>query len=143
MPPTGPRPYRSLIPYPAPPRPPFNIYGTTEGLWGVDCEHHEGIHFFEDMTLLENVDADNRSVPPGEPGARLLLTGLHNLVQPIIRLEVSDVVTLDPDPCPCGRTLVRTRAIEGRGDDVLRLPARAPRRGGADVGGPSRARSTP
>ena len=36
---------------------PFNIYATTEGLWGIDCEHHEGIHLFEDVTLFENVDA--------------------------------------------------------------------------------------
>jgi len=70
------------------------------------------------------VDEDGRPVPQGEPGARLLITGLYNMVQPIIRLEVSDVVALDPEPCPCVRTLVRTRTIEGRTDDVLRLPAR-------------------
>jgi phenylacetate-CoA ligase len=34
------------------------------------------------------------------------------------------VVTLDPDPCPCGRPLVRARAIHGRSDDVLSLPGR-------------------
>jgi phenylacetate-coenzyme A ligase PaaK-like adenylate-forming protein len=45
-------------------------------------------------------------------------------VQPIIRLEVTDVFTIDPEPCGCGRTLVRARAIEGRSDDVLKLPAR-------------------
>ena len=70
------------------------------------------------------MDEDGRPVPPGEPGARLLITGLYNMVQPIIRLEVSDVMALDPEPCPCGRTLVRTRAIEGRRDDVLQLPGR-------------------
>jgi phenylacetate-CoA ligase len=103
---------------------PFDHYGTTEGLWGCECEHHRGIHLFEDFTLLENVDDAGRPVPVGEPGTRLLVTSLHNLVQPIIRLELSDAVTLDPEPCPCGRTLVRTRAIEGRTDDVLYLPAR-------------------
>jgi putative adenylate-forming enzyme len=104
---------------------PFDIYATTEGLWGMDCERHEGTHLFEDVTLVENVDAENDPVPPGEPGAKLLVTFLHNLVQPIIRLEVSDVLAVDPEPCPCGRTLIRTRAIEGRDDDVLRLPARS------------------
>lgn len=103
---------------------PFDHYATTEGLWGCECERHEGIHLFEDMTLVENVDEEGRPVPPGEPGARLLVTGLDNLVQPIIRLEVADVVTLDPEPCPCGRTLVRTLTIEGRSDDVLDLPCR-------------------
>ena len=101
---------------------PFDFYGTTEGLWGCGCEHHDGIHLFEDLVLVENVDEGDRPVPPGEPGARLLVTSLHNLVQPVIRLEIPDILTLDPEPCPCGRTLVRTRAIEGRSDDVLEIP---------------------
>jgi len=102
---------------------PFNAYGCTEGLWGSECEHHQGIHLFEDTTLVENVDADGQPVPAGEPGARLLVTNLSNLVQPLLRLEVTDLVTLDPDPCPCGRVLVRASAIHGRSDDVLSLPA--------------------
>ena len=100
----------------------FNAYGCTEGLWGSECEHHQCIHLFEDTTLVENVDADGHPVPTGQPGARLLVTNLHNLVQPLLRLEVTDLVTLDPDPCPCGRTLIRAAAIHGRSDDVLSLP---------------------
>jgi putative adenylate-forming enzyme len=103
---------------------PFDAYGCTEGLWGAECEHHQGIHLFEDRTLVENVDADGQPVPAGQPGSRLLVTNLSNLVQPLLRLEVTDLVTLDPDPCPCGRTLVRASAIHGRSDDVLSLPAR-------------------
>jgi phenylacetate-CoA ligase len=102
---------------------PFNIYATTEGLWGMDCELHEGIHLFEDVTLFENVDESGSPVTLGEPGAKLLVTFLYNLVQPIMRLEVSDVVTVDPEPYPCGRTLIRAREIEGRAHDVLHLPA--------------------
>ena len=103
---------------------PFDAYGCTEGLWGAECEHHQGIHLFEDRTLVENVDADGQPVPAGEPGSRLLVTNLYNLVQPLLRLEVTDLVTLDPDPCPCGRSLVRAAAIHGRSDDLLSLPAR-------------------
>jgi phenylacetate-coenzyme A ligase PaaK-like adenylate-forming protein len=103
---------------------PFNAYGCTEGLWGSECEHHQGIHLFEDFTLVENVDPDGHPVPAGEPGARLLVTNLSNLVQPLLRLEVTDLVTLDPDPCRCGRVLVRASAIHGRSDDILSLPAR-------------------
>jgi phenylacetate-CoA ligase len=103
---------------------PFNAYGSTEGLWGSECEHHQGIHLFEDATLVENVDAAGQPVPAGQPGARLLVTNLYNLVQPLLRLEVTDLVTLDPDPCRCGRTLVRASAIHGRSDDILSLPAR-------------------
>jgi phenylacetate-CoA ligase len=102
---------------------PFDVYGSTEGLFGSECQQHQGIHLFEDTTLVENLDADGRPVPAGQPGARLLVTNLYNLVQPLLRLEVTDLVTLDPDPCPCGRTLIRVRAIHGRSDDVLSLPA--------------------
>jgi phenylacetate-CoA ligase len=104
--------------------PPFNAYGTTEGLWGSECEHHQGIHLFEDTTLVENVDPNGHPVPAGQPGARLLVTNLYNRVQPLLRLEVTDLVTLDPDPCRCGRVLVRASAIHGRSDDVLSLAAR-------------------
>jgi phenylacetate-CoA ligase len=103
---------------------PFDVYGSTEGLFGSECEHHQGIHLFEDTTLVENVDGDGQPVPAGQPGARLLVTNLYNLVQPLLRLEVTDLVTLDPDPCPCGRIPVRASAIHGRSDDVLSLPAR-------------------
>ena len=103
---------------------PFDLYGSSEGLFGSECEHHQGIHLFEDTTLVENVDADGQPVPPGQPGARLLVTNLYNLVQPLLRLEVTDVVTLDPDPCPCGRILARMKTIYGRSDDVLSLSAR-------------------
>jgi phenylacetate-CoA ligase len=103
---------------------PFNSFGSTEGLFGLECEHHQGIHLFEDTTLVENVDADGQPVPPGQPGARLLVTNLYNLVQPLLRLEVTDLVTIDPDPCPCGRILARMKTIYGRSDDVLSLYAR-------------------
>jgi phenylacetate-coenzyme A ligase PaaK-like adenylate-forming protein len=104
---------------------PFDLYATTEGLWASECEHHDGLHVFEDMALFENVDADGRPVPPGTPGARVLVTNLCNRVQPIIRLELEDVITIEPEPCPCGRTLRRMRAVEGRTEDALALPGRA------------------
>ena len=103
---------------------PFDVYGSTEGLFGSECQHHQGIHLFDDTSLVENVDRDGQPVPAGQPGARLLVTNLNNLVQPLLRLEVTDVVTLDPDPCRCGRPLVRASAIHGRSDDVLSLPGR-------------------
>jgi phenylacetate-CoA ligase len=103
---------------------PFDLYGSTEGLFGSECEQHQGIHLFEETTLVENVDPDGQPVPAGQPGARLLVTNLYNLVQPLLRLEVTDLVTLHPDPCPCGRVLARMNTIYGRSDDVLSLCAR-------------------
>jgi phenylacetate-CoA ligase len=101
---------------------PLDLYASTEGLWGAACGEGDGHHLFEDLAIAENVDEEGRPVPAGERGARVLVTNLCNLVQPLIRFEVSDVVTVDPEPCPCGRTLRRMRSVEGRADAVLRLP---------------------
>jgi phenylacetate-CoA ligase len=100
---------------------PFDFYATTEGLWAAECEAHAGLHVFEDLCVLENVGEDGHAVPDGEPGARLLVTNLFNRAQPLIRYELEDVVTLDPDPCPCGRTLRRIRSVHGRGTELLSL----------------------
>jgi phenylacetate-coenzyme A ligase PaaK-like adenylate-forming protein len=102
---------------------PLDLYASTEGLWGAACGEGPGHHLFEDLAIVENVDDGGHTVPDGERGARVLVTNLANFVQPLIRFEVSDIVTLDPEPCPCGRTLRRMRAVDGRADAVLRLPA--------------------
>ena len=44
---------------------------------------------------------------------------LANRVQPLIRYEIPDVVTVAPEPCPCGRTLTRLAAVHGRSEDLL------------------------
>jgi len=100
---------------------PFDLYATTEGLWAGECEHHEGLHLFEEDVIAENVDEDGRPVPEGEPGARVLVTNLANRVQPIIRMELGDSVVLTSEPCACGRTLRRMTRIDGRSDDVIWL----------------------
>ncbi|HEX8743907.1 MAG TPA: hypothetical protein VF712_12300 [Thermoleophilaceae bacterium] len=100
---------------------PTDLYASTEGLWACECEHHAGMHLFEDLTFVENVDEDGRPAPDGEPGARLLVTSLVNRAQPLIRLAISDIAVLDSSPCPCGRPLRRLVRIEGRADDTIRL----------------------
>ena len=60
------------------------------------------------------------------PDSRATGCSLTNLVaraQPLIRYAVSDLVTTGAAPCPCGRPYPLLRAVEGRSDDILRLPA--------------------
>jgi len=105
---------------------PFDWYGISEGgVLAGDCEYHRGMHLFEDLFLVENVDEHGRAVPDGEVGHKLLLTNLFNRTQPIIRYELTDMVMVDSSPCPCGRRLRRIVSLEGRSDDILQLPARA------------------
>lgn len=102
---------------------PYNLYALTEtGLAAVDCEHHAGLHLFEDLCVIEIVGDDYRPVPVGQPGTRALVTNLYNRTLPMIRVEVSDILSEIDGTCACGRSLRRIRAVEGRSDDVLSLP---------------------
>ncbi len=38
---------------------------------------------------------------------------------PMIRYRTRDITTLNPEPCPCGRTLRRVARISRRSDDML------------------------
>ena len=108
----------------------YNRYSTTEtACAGSECEHHCGIHLPEDLVVFEAVDGANRKVPAGSPGHRLLVTTLSNAVAPLIRYELSDMVTLADGPCACGRPYARVTSIDGRREEVLHLP----RRGGESV----------
>jgi phenylacetate-coenzyme A ligase PaaK-like adenylate-forming protein len=99
---------------------PFDWYGITEGgVLAGDCHHHRGMHIFEDLFIVENVDAEGRPVDDGVLGHKVLLTNLFNRTQPLIRYELSDMVVLDSQPCACGRSQRRVIAIEGRNEDVL------------------------
>lgn len=103
---------------------PFDCYAMTEtGIVATSCPEERQRHLYEDLCVVEVVDADGRPVPDGTPGARVLVTNLTNRVQPFIRFEVTDLLTVAATPCGCGRTLRRLAAVEGRSDDVLSLPS--------------------
>jgi len=108
----------------------LDSYGCTEGgLLGTECDAVAGIHVAEDILVFEAVDEHERAMPPGTPSARVLLTTLFNGVLPLIRYEVSDVVTMADGPCPCGRPFARVASIVGRREEYLLLRAV----GGGDV----------
>jgi phenylacetate-CoA ligase len=104
--------------------PPFNVYAATEtGGIAAECHQHRGMHLFEDLVIPEVVDDGYRPVPPGQTGARLLVTVLFSRTIPLIRYEMTDRIRLATQPCPCGLPFRLLEAIEGRTDDVLTLPA--------------------
>jgi phenylacetate-coenzyme A ligase PaaK-like adenylate-forming protein len=96
----------------------WNNYSASEaGVIAFECERGR-LHLNADWYVLEPVDEDHRPVQPGQPSRTVLLTNLANRVQPIIRYKLGDSVTLEPEPCPCGR-LLSTLRVEGRTDDTL------------------------
>ena len=104
----------------------FELYAMTEaGILGSHCDRHTGIHLFEDQAIVEVVDEAGQPVPAGQTGHKLLVTNLVTRVQPLIRYEVSDMVTMATERCPCGRPFRLLAGVEGRNDDILHLPAAA------------------
>ena len=103
---------------------PFNVYAATEtaGI-AAECEHHNGLHIFEDLVITEVVDDANRPVPPGEFGVKVLVTVLFSRTLPLIRYEMSDSLRLaPPGVCECGMPFARIDAIQGRQQEVVVLP---------------------
>jgi len=100
----------------------LDIYGLTEILGpGVaqECPFKKGLHIFEDHFLPEIIDPMTGEVlPPGHRG-ELVITTLTKEALPVIRYRTRDISSLDPEPCPCGRTLVRMQKVTGRTDDML------------------------
>jgi phenylacetate-coenzyme A ligase PaaK-like adenylate-forming protein len=95
-----------------------NMWGTTEGgPTGDSCGQGPGMHLSDDLLIIEPVDARGRPVPPGVRSAKLYLTNLYNLTLPLLRMEVTDEITLLDEPCPCGSTHQSVADIQGRLDD--------------------------
>ena len=103
-------------------RPVGNGYGTTEGASGMSCGKGRGMHLNEDLCIFELIDAAGRPVPPGERCAKLYVTNLVNLAQPLIRYELTDELTLLEEPCACGSSLRRVDDVEGRTDEAFVYP---------------------
>lgn len=102
----------------------MDIYGLTEVVGpgvSVECPYKCGLHIFEDNFLPEIVNPQTgERLPYGEIG-ELVLTTLTKEAQPVIRFRTRDIASLNPEPCKCGRTLVRMTKVTGRTDDMLKI----------------------
>jgi putative adenylate-forming enzyme len=100
-----------------------SAYGASEFLpiaW--ECPHRQ-LHVNSDWVILEPVDRDGAPVEPGVRSQSVLLTNLANRVQPLIRYDLGDSITVHTRRCACG-THFPAVSVEGRCDDTLRLPGR-------------------
>jgi phenylacetate-coenzyme A ligase PaaK-like adenylate-forming protein len=96
--------------------PVVNSFASTEGLMGSSAPGGDVLMFNSDMCIIELVDADNRPVGPGVPSAKVLVTNLYNLAQPLIRYELADSFVREPGATGPGHLLARVR---GRADEVF------------------------
>lgn len=100
----------------------FDISGMTEIYGpgaGIECEAHQGIHYWGDYYILEIIDPETlKPVAPGELG-EMVITSLRKEASPLIRYRTRDMTRLIPGQCPCGCSMPRHERIQGRSDDMI------------------------
>ncbi len=100
----------------------YDNYGLSEIMGpgvSAECECKDGLHVNEDHFLVEVIDPvtlEPRAM--GEQG-ELVFTTLTKEGFPLIRYRTGDLAHLMPEPCRCGRTLMRMSRVSGRCDDLL------------------------
>ena len=99
-----------------------NNYGASEFMaigWECALGH---MHANTDWLMLEPVDEAGQPVPLGQQSYTTLLTNLANHVQPLIRYDLGDQLTVQPEPCLCGSPLPVIEVM-GRQDEPLHMQA--------------------
>jgi phenylacetate-CoA ligase len=97
-------------------------YGLSEvmgpGVSG-ECEYKCGLHINEDHFYAEVINPDTlEPLPYGHEG-ELVITTLTKDGMPLIRFRTRDITRLNPEPCKCGRTMMRMDRVMRRTDDML------------------------
>jgi phenylacetate-CoA ligase len=100
-----------------------DIYGLSEVIGpgvAVECvEAQNGLHIFEDHFIPEIIDPDTEEVLPFGIAGELVFTTITKEAFPVIRYRTGDMSILHPEPCRCGRIMVRMGRVRGRSDDML------------------------
>jgi phenylacetate-coenzyme A ligase PaaK-like adenylate-forming protein/ABC-type branched-subunit amino acid transport system ATPase component len=104
----------------------FDIPGLTE-LYGpgtgMECPHHDCIHYWADYYILEILDPENLTpLPDGEWG-EMVVTTLAKEAAPLVRYRTRDITRIIPGPCTCGSILPRHSRLRGRTDDMFKFRA--------------------
>ncbi|ETD31219.1 phenylacetate--CoA ligase family protein [Williamsia sp. D3] len=100
--------------------PVVNSYGANECMFiarecGLGWQHLNA-----DWVVLEPIDRDGRPTAPGVASHSVLLTTLFRRVQPIIRYQLGDSITMKSDACECGNRLPAFR-VSGRVAEFLHV----------------------
>lgn len=92
------------------------VYQATEGFLGSTCSHGT-LHLNETHIHVEPQWLDEQRFVP-------LITDFTRTTQPVVRYRLDDILVKRTVSCPCGSHEMAIERIEGRCDDLLRLPGR-------------------
>ncbi len=100
-----------------------DIYGLSEvmgpGVANECFQAKKGLHVFEDHFIPEIIDENTLESQPFGTSGELVFTTITKEAFPIIRYRTRDITMLNPEPCICGRTMVRMNRVSGRSDYML------------------------
>jgi len=96
----------------------FDAYSGVEACClASECEHHR-LHISPDVGLVELLNEQGEPVSPGQSG-EIVVTGLLNYAQPLIRYRTGDMAVMSDENCPCGRVMPVLSDLVGRLEDTV------------------------
>lgn len=106
----------------------YQGYQATEGFLAASCQWGT-LHLNEDLVHVERepLDVGSRRFVP-------IITDFRRRTQPVVRYRLNDILTEAAEPCRCGSPFLALERIEGRCDDVFKLPVRGTREAQSDQG---------
>jgi phenylacetate-CoA ligase len=101
----------------------MDIYSCAEiGPLAFQCPHsNEHYHMASANSFLELLDDEGNACSPGAVG-RVFVTGLHNYASPVVRYELGDLASWQPE-CVCGHSHPVLTNLLGRKRFLVRLPS--------------------
>lgn len=96
-----------------------NGYGSRDaGFIAHQCPHGS-MHLSAEHIVVELLDPQGRSVPPGEVG-EIVVTHLASDEFPFVRYSTGDMAAMATQACSCGRGLPVLEKVLGRSTDFIR-----------------------
>jgi phenylacetate-CoA ligase len=102
-----------------------NFYGLADVAADLasECDHLGGMHFCGQLLvkaeLIDPATLEPLDIESGVEG-EIVYTTIDREATPILRYRCRDMVRINAEPCPCGRTSFRFTVI-GRSDDMLKV----------------------
>jgi phenylacetate-coenzyme A ligase PaaK-like adenylate-forming protein len=96
----------------------YSYYGCGESnSLGYQCQEGDAYHISEEHVVLEAGSEAGKT--KSQKSGSLLITDLDNYAMPLVRYENGDYLTLEDQPCNCGRSLRLISKLEGRTYEFL------------------------
>ena len=102
-----------------------NFYGLADVAADLasECDHLGGMHFCGQLLvkaeLIDPATLEPLDIESGVEG-EIVYTTIDRKATPVLRYRCRDMVRINAEPCPCGRTSFRFTVI-GRSDDMLKV----------------------